>query len=160
VSPEAFGQQVQMLRDQLRAHGRAEQVFTFSVHCPVFAWPEADAWQRVRESYHYVEWKYQDMVAEPYATRRTASVPPELTATVEDHLRPSAIVGTPAQVAERIQAFRDAAGEPLHFISRLYWPGMSSTLQREALAVFAEEVIPMLRPARAPSQPGSDRDGR
>lgn len=157
VTPEAFGQQVEMVRDVLREHGRAEHEFTFSLHCPVFAWRDSDAWERVRESYHYVEWKYQDMLGEPYGVRRTVSVPPRLTAAEEDRLRSSALIGTPREVADRIQEFREAAGEPFHFIARLYWPGLDPALQREALAVFGEEVIPALRPVRVPSRPGPDR---
>jgi alkanesulfonate monooxygenase SsuD/methylene tetrahydromethanopterin reductase-like flavin-dependent oxidoreductase (luciferase family) len=55
------------------------------------------------------------------------------------------VLGTPEQVAERIDAFREAAGGDLHYIARLYWPGMDPALQREAMAVFAEQVLPRVR---------------
>jgi alkanesulfonate monooxygenase SsuD/methylene tetrahydromethanopterin reductase-like flavin-dependent oxidoreductase (luciferase family) len=151
VTPEAFRQQVELVRGELRAQGRSHAEFMFSVHCPVFAWPGGGAWERMRESFHYVEWKYQDMLAEPYGTRSHASVVPPLTAGVEQRLRPTALIGTPAEVAEQIQAFHRAAGEPFHFIARLYWPGLEPALQREAVQVFADEVMPALRPARVPS---------
>jgi hypothetical protein len=48
-------------------------------------------------------------------------------------------------VAEHIASLRDAAGADLHFVARLYWPGMALGVQREAMAVFAERVIPLLR---------------
>jgi hypothetical protein len=55
------------------------------------------------------------------------------------------VIGRPDVVAERIAELRDAAGGDLHFIARLYWPGMEPGVQREAMAIFAEEVIPKLR---------------
>jgi alkanesulfonate monooxygenase SsuD/methylene tetrahydromethanopterin reductase-like flavin-dependent oxidoreductase (luciferase family) len=55
------------------------------------------------------------------------------------------VIGTPEQVAERLHAFRDAAGGRLHYIARSYFPGMDPAVQRETLAIFAEEVAPSVR---------------
>jgi alkanesulfonate monooxygenase SsuD/methylene tetrahydromethanopterin reductase-like flavin-dependent oxidoreductase (luciferase family) len=55
------------------------------------------------------------------------------------------LVGTPEQVAEGIRAYREAAGDDLHFVAQLYWPGMPYERQREAMRVFAERVAPLLR---------------
>jgi hypothetical protein len=44
-----------------------------------------------------------------------------------------------------------ASGHPFHFIARLYWPGMDPALMREALAVYAGQVIPAV--ARRSSRP-------
>jgi alkanesulfonate monooxygenase SsuD/methylene tetrahydromethanopterin reductase-like flavin-dependent oxidoreductase (luciferase family) len=63
----------------------------------------------------------------------------------EEALREQILLGEPAEVATRIAALADAAGGDLHFIARLYWPGMDPGVQREAMAIFAEEVIPELR---------------
>jgi alkanesulfonate monooxygenase SsuD/methylene tetrahydromethanopterin reductase-like flavin-dependent oxidoreductase (luciferase family) len=63
----------------------------------------------------------------------------------EAALRDSIVMGTPERVAEQLDAFREAAGGDLHYIARLYWPGMDPGLQREAMAVFAEEVLPLVR---------------
>jgi alkanesulfonate monooxygenase SsuD/methylene tetrahydromethanopterin reductase-like flavin-dependent oxidoreductase (luciferase family) len=70
---------------------------------------------------------------------------PRVPASREAELRDSIVLGTPDQVAERIAAFREAAGGDLHYIARLYWPGMDPALQREAMAVFAEDVLPRAR---------------
>jgi hypothetical protein len=49
-------------------------------------------------------------------------------------------------VAESIAAYEAAAaGHPFEFIARLYWPGMDPTLQRDAMRVYAEQVIPAVR---------------
>jgi hypothetical protein len=48
-------------------------------------------------------------------------------------------------VAERIRGFEQAAGGDLHFIARLYYPGMAPEEQREVLHLFAEGVAPLLR---------------
>jgi alkanesulfonate monooxygenase SsuD/methylene tetrahydromethanopterin reductase-like flavin-dependent oxidoreductase (luciferase family) len=118
------------------------------VHCPVFAWTTAaDAWRLVEPHLHYSEWKYADMVAQPYAARADGpSGPPGLTDATRDKLRVGALVGTVAEVADDIAAYVPAAGRhPFHFIARLYWPGMDPALMRQALAVFCEQVIPAVR---------------
>ena len=47
-----------------------------------------------------------------------------------------------------IRAYREqfpALGAEVHFIARLYWPGMDAALMRQALTVHAEQVIPAAR---------------
>jgi alkanesulfonate monooxygenase SsuD/methylene tetrahydromethanopterin reductase-like flavin-dependent oxidoreductase (luciferase family) len=143
VTPQQFGEQVALFRERLEAAGRRPEEVTVSVHCPVFAWPGGGAWERLREHFHYIEWKYRDMVDQPYGQRAGVEqqVPP-LSTIDEEQLKSGALVGTPEQVAAQIGEFCDVAGEPFHFIARLYWPGMDPALQREALDVYAEQVIP------------------
>ena len=63
----------------------------------------------------------------------------------EEELREGILLGSPEEVAERIRALAESVGGELHFIARLYWPGMEPAVQREAMRVFAKEVIPSLR---------------
>jgi alkanesulfonate monooxygenase SsuD/methylene tetrahydromethanopterin reductase-like flavin-dependent oxidoreductase (luciferase family) len=144
VTPESFAEQVRWTREELERAGRDPDAFTWSLYLPTFAWPEADAWERVREHHWYVTWKYEDMDEAVGRTPPSAPLPP-LPAAREAELRDAMLLGTPEQVAERIDAFREAAGGDLHFIARLYWPGMDPALQREAMAVFAEDVLPRVR---------------
>lgn len=127
--------------------GRSTDELQVGVHCPVFAWPDASAWSRVEPHLHYSEWKYADMGREPFGTR---SAPPGSPSPIRDStratLREGAIVGRPEEVAERISRYVDAAHDVrLHFVPRLYWPGMEPAIQREAMAVFAEQVMPLVR---------------
>ena len=71
--------------------------------------------------------------------------PPPLTAAEEDALRGSIVLGTPAQVAGQIDRYRQAAGGDLHFIARLYFPGLPWDLQSRALDLFAGQVMPRVR---------------
>jgi alkanesulfonate monooxygenase SsuD/methylene tetrahydromethanopterin reductase-like flavin-dependent oxidoreductase (luciferase family) len=147
VSPDELAAQVALLDEAAVKVGREPAEFTVSVHCPVLAWSQADAWERLESHLHYSEWKYQDMVAAPYGQRPAGeSSPPIPSEATRSARRSAAIVGSPQQVAERIDVYRDAAGEhPFHFTARLYWPGMDPSVQREAISVFGEEVIPALR---------------
>ncbi len=98
----------------------------------------------MRPYHHYVAWKYEDMEG---ARSRTgpAPAPPTLSAGLERDLRESIVLGRPEEVAERIRDLADAAGGDLHYIARLYWPGMDPGLQRETVELFGEAVAPMLR---------------
>jgi probable F420-dependent oxidoreductase len=144
VTPEAFARQVTWAREARAAAGLDPESLVTSLHLATFAWHGADAWERVRNSHRYVEWKYEDM---DVARHRSAPppAPPQPSAAEEDALRELILLGRPEELVERIATFRDAAGGDVHFIARLYWPGMDPTVRREAMEVFATEVIPKLR---------------
>jgi alkanesulfonate monooxygenase SsuD/methylene tetrahydromethanopterin reductase-like flavin-dependent oxidoreductase (luciferase family) len=138
-----LAEQAQIVRDARAAAG-GDPTFTISVHLPTFAWSDGDAWDRVRDYSWYVEWKYDDM---DQARSRVGppEPPPPPTPEQEESLRHVMLLGRPDAVVDQIAQLRDAVGGDLHYIARLYWPGMDAGLQREAMTVFAEEVIPKLR---------------
>ena len=127
-----------------RAAAGIEEDIAVSTHMPTFAWNGDDAWDLVRDHHRYVQWKYDDMDA-ARSRAGTPQPPPALTGEEESSLRRSIVLGRPDDVAEQIALIRDAAGGDLHYIARLYWPGIDPAVQREAMAIFAEEVIPKLR---------------
>ena len=70
---------------------------------------------------------------------------PPLDASTEAALRDRVIVGTPEEVAEGIAAYRDVLGPEGEFVCRSYFPGIDPGLQREALRIIGEEVLPLVR---------------
>jgi alkanesulfonate monooxygenase SsuD/methylene tetrahydromethanopterin reductase-like flavin-dependent oxidoreductase (luciferase family) len=144
VTPESFAEQVGWVREELARAGRDPSQFAFSMHLPTFAWEGDDAWERVRDSLNFVEWKYADML-DAHATPPPSAPAPALTAESEAELKKGILLGRPEDVAEQILRFREASGTDFEFIARLYWPGMELSVQREAMAVFAERVAPLLR---------------
>ena len=144
VTPTSVAEQVAWALDERERTGGDPGSFALAANDPVFAWPGADAWERIRDSHHYVAWKYEDMDG---ARSRTGppALPPALTGSEEAELREQILVGTPQEVAEGIGAFRRTVGDRVHFIARLYWPGLDPGVQREALELFAEDVMPLLR---------------
>jgi alkanesulfonate monooxygenase SsuD/methylene tetrahydromethanopterin reductase-like flavin-dependent oxidoreductase (luciferase family) len=146
VSPVELGQQVQLLDTEIAACGRSAAELTVSVHCPVFAWPVAEqAWQHLEPQLYYSEWKYTDM-GEAHVGRSRSANPPPLSDNARHKIRLGALVGSPSDVADGIAAYARAAGDrPFHFIARLYWPGMDADLQREAMSVYCEQVIPAVQ---------------
>ena len=146
VTPDEFREQVALLVEETQAVGRSVEDMSVGVHCPVFAWPEGDAWSLLEPHIYYSEWKYKDMGSEPYAARSAPRTQPPITPETAQKLSVGALVGSPEQVAERIAEYATASGDVrFEFIPRLYWPGMDPQLQREALRVFAEQVMPLLR---------------
>jgi alkanesulfonate monooxygenase SsuD/methylene tetrahydromethanopterin reductase-like flavin-dependent oxidoreductase (luciferase family) len=146
VTPESMAQQISWVGEELAAAGRDAGSFTFSVHLPTFAY-EGDgqrAWRTIEPFHRYVSWKYEDM---EHARRSGGppQPPPDADGPAEAALRESIIFGTAEEVAARIRRFDEAAGGDLHFIARLYWPGMDFVLQKETMQMFAESVAPRLR---------------
>jgi alkanesulfonate monooxygenase SsuD/methylene tetrahydromethanopterin reductase-like flavin-dependent oxidoreductase (luciferase family) len=140
VTPDVLAEQAATAR---AAHA-GDDPFEISVHLPTFPWHGDDAWEIVRPYHWYVSWKYDDM-EEARHRMHEGSPPPEIDEDLDASLREQIVMGTPQQVVERIRELVDAAGGSLHYIARLYFPGLAPDVQREAMRVFAEEVAPALR---------------
>ena len=143
VAPSSLADQVGLVREAFARAGRGGP-FTIAVHLPTFAWHGDDAWELVRRHHWYITWKYDDMDG----ARHRGGDPPEppaIDAELDDRLRRQIVMGTPEDVVEHVHELVEAAGGDLHYIARLYYPGMTLDIQREAMRIFAEEVAPALR---------------
>ena len=95
---------------------------------------------------------------EPAALINGAKMPPPLTIEREASiLGGRGLVGRPTEIVEQLHALQQMTPGELHYIARLYWPGMDPGMQREAMEIFAEDVIPKLRPRLGPVAPADTR---
>jgi alkanesulfonate monooxygenase SsuD/methylene tetrahydromethanopterin reductase-like flavin-dependent oxidoreductase (luciferase family) len=62
------------------------------------------------------------------------------------------LVGSPAEVAERVNEYRDEFVVPLMWF-RVYYPGMDTEPALEAIRMFGQEVIPLCRGAGERPEP-------
>jgi alkanesulfonate monooxygenase SsuD/methylene tetrahydromethanopterin reductase-like flavin-dependent oxidoreductase (luciferase family) len=153
VSPDELAAQVAQLHAEADASGRDRDELSVAVHCPVLAWNDGPAWDVLEQALHYSEWKYGDMVRQPYGERDPETLrarPGELRDEVRDTIRAGALVGTPEQVVEQVTAYvRATGGARTTFIPRLWFPGLDAEVQRESMRIFATQVAPAVREALA-----------
>jgi alkanesulfonate monooxygenase SsuD/methylene tetrahydromethanopterin reductase-like flavin-dependent oxidoreductase (luciferase family) len=145
-SEESFARQVGWVQDAMDGAGRGSAAFAFSAHCPTYpseGGPQ-EAWEEVRPFAHYVSWKYDDM-EEARGRLGPPAAPPPLAPEDEEELRREALVGSPEVIADGIRRLAGPAGGDLHFIARLYWPGLPADRQRDAMRLFADTVTPAVR---------------
>jgi alkanesulfonate monooxygenase SsuD/methylene tetrahydromethanopterin reductase-like flavin-dependent oxidoreductase (luciferase family) len=93
-----------------------------------------DAWERMREGYLYIQRRY----AEIFSGERVE----ELSEDRKRELEEQAIFGTPEQVIEDLETYRDALGDDVHFIFRTYHPGTSTDQMVECIEFLGDEVVP------------------
>jgi alkanesulfonate monooxygenase SsuD/methylene tetrahydromethanopterin reductase-like flavin-dependent oxidoreductase (luciferase family) len=143
VTPGGLREQAALVVQE-RARRPAAGSFTISVHLPTFVWEGPGIWDLIRDHHRYVAWKYDDMDT---ARGRAGGPlpPPPLIPGEEAQLRESIVLGTPEEVAKQIDEYRRAAGGDLHFIARLYFPGLPWQVQQRTLRLFAEQVVPRAR---------------
>ena len=72
---------------------------------------------------------------------------PPIPAGRRDALRRDLLAGPPEQVAAGIAAYEAAAGVPVHFIARSYFPGLDPGMQAETLGLLGD-VAAMLGTGR------------
>jgi hypothetical protein len=75
-----------------------------------------------------------------------AVAPPRLTKEREAEIRGGrGFVGEPEEIVEWLAALQAVTPGELHYVARLYWPGMDPGVQAEAMEIFADEVIKKVR---------------
>jgi alkanesulfonate monooxygenase SsuD/methylene tetrahydromethanopterin reductase-like flavin-dependent oxidoreductase (luciferase family) len=144
ADPMVLKRQAGWARAGAESAGRDPSQLALAVSVPVFAWEDGVAWDVVQESYHYLSWKYEDLMS--WRDRSGSPLPaPSLTTERRQAIRKDIVVGTPEQVTEQVGDLVEAAGGSLHFIARLYFPGLEPSVQEEAVRIFADRVAKVLR---------------
>ena len=95
-----------------------------------------DAWNAMKDGYLYIQRRYQEIFS--------GDSVPELDAERRDELKEQAIFGTPEQVAEEIESYREALGDDIHFVFRTYHPGVGTGTMAECIRRLGDEVEPAL----------------
>jgi alkanesulfonate monooxygenase SsuD/methylene tetrahydromethanopterin reductase-like flavin-dependent oxidoreductase (luciferase family) len=146
ATPDAFGAQVALCRETL-VERRPEDAASFTVtfQIPTFAYTDPDDWGRVRESLNHYLFKYDQHAEERRNADGAPIEPPPITTERDEFLRRQGLFGTPQEVAAMIERYREAAGGQLHFIARMYMPGLAQSAQLAAIETFADQVMPALR---------------
>ena len=96
-----------------------------------------EAWERMKPGYFYLQRRYAEMFS--------GEAVDELDAERKNELREQAIYGTPEEVIEELEAYRDALGDDVHFVFRTYHPGIGTEAMTECIEQLGAEVAPALR---------------
>ena len=94
------------------------------------------AWEAMRDGYFYIQRRYEEIFS--------GEAVPELSADRKRELRAQAVFGTPEQVAEGLEPYREALGEGVHVILRTYHPGIGTERMRECVHRLGDEVRPLV----------------
>ncbi len=143
VTPDELARQLGWSDEELARRRGRSRPFARSVHLPVLPWEDGDAFALSSRYLHYVSWKYEDM--EGSWARRAPVAAPSPSAGDLEAVRTASLVGTPDEVAAGVAAYCAAAGGDLHFVARVYLPGLPREIQLEALRLYASEVVPAVR---------------
>lgn len=122
-----------------RKAGREGQPFTFAVHEPVWVSQRGAGADEIMDYVNNSRWKYEDMG--PAYGRGTDGPLPQAPPLDDDRkkwITDRLISGTPNQVADRIDAFRQVIGDDLHFVSRSYYPGIPFDEAKRSIELLAE----------------------
>jgi alkanesulfonate monooxygenase SsuD/methylene tetrahydromethanopterin reductase-like flavin-dependent oxidoreductase (luciferase family) len=141
---DTFLEQVTVGREELEKVGRDPASFQWSWYSSLYV---SDDLQRGLEELvphlHARTWKYRDM-GESAGRPRGPAVPPAYDATHAERLGRRALIGTGEQIVERLNELEIAAGVPIDFVARSYFPTMSRDQQWEVVGRLAGEVLPHL----------------
>ena len=134
VTPADLAAQVAVAREAAAAAGRDPAALTIAVHLPTLVTEEP--WEAVRDRLRYPGWKYEDMDGQ-WGSAGPLARPGDWAEGEDERLRATSLVGSPAEVAERVSEYAEAAGGDLDFVARSYLPGVGGAEQRRALESLA-----------------------
>ncbi len=97
---------------------------------------EDEAWETMRDGYFYQQRKYAEWMEEGPAE--------ELSDEKKAELKESAIVGTPEDVRDELEEYREKLGDDVHVIFRSYCPGIGTDAMTESIERLGKEVVPTL----------------
>jgi alkanesulfonate monooxygenase SsuD/methylene tetrahydromethanopterin reductase-like flavin-dependent oxidoreductase (luciferase family) len=98
---------------------------------------KAAAWETMRDGYFYIQRRYAEIFSgEPVD---------ELDDDRKQELKEQAIFGTPEQVVDELETYRDALGDDVHVIFRTYHPGVGTDEMVACVRRLGDEVAPELR---------------
>lgn len=142
IGPSQFAEQVQWLKRSIDVAGRDPSDVAVSIQLPTFADDSKNPWTAVRQSVHHVMAKYDQHASDDEPDAPQMIVPAPMTAADDERLQGLGLFGSSQYVAEGIGKYHDAAAGDLHFVARLYWPGLSFDEQIKAMNTFADRVMP------------------
>ncbi len=93
-----------------------------------------DAWETMRDGYFYIQRRYAEIFS--------GETVDELDDDRKDELKDQAIFGTPEQVCDQLETYRDALGDDVHFIFRTYHPGVGTEEMVDCIHRLGDEVVP------------------
>lgn len=92
------------------------------------------AWETMRDGYLYLQRRYQEWF--------TGKSIDQLPADQVEAFKEQAILGTPEQVCEELDRYREALGDDIHFVFRTYYPGIGTDEMVECIERLGDEVAP------------------
>ncbi len=95
-----------------------------------------DAWKQMRDGYFYIQRRYEEI----FTGKRVE----ELSTNRKEELKDQAIFGNPEQVVEELNKYRKALGDNIHFIFRIYHPGIGTERMDECIRRLGNKVRPHL----------------
>jgi alkanesulfonate monooxygenase SsuD/methylene tetrahydromethanopterin reductase-like flavin-dependent oxidoreductase (luciferase family) len=142
-SPRALTERAGWIREEAERVGRDPSTIEIALQRMTFAWRDGDAWRRVADAARYMSWKYEDMSGSRGS--RTRRLPGPDDEPSPDVVRSRLIVGTPEEVADGVRAYAPTLGEAGSYVFRTHFPGLDPAIQRDAVRILAEEVLPLLQ---------------
>ncbi len=143
VPKDQFLQQLEWIRDECDKIGRdpAElRIIHYSVMLPGSS--EEAAMERYTSHLWQMMWKYSDMEASATRSGPPPEAPPFDESRRERLFGRATVAGTSDEIVEYLMGIRDAAGMPVEFTARSYFPTLDYDDQVELMQQLAEEVSP------------------
>ncbi|NHN61263.1 MULTISPECIES: LLM class flavin-dependent oxidoreductase [Halorussus] len=95
---------------------------------------EEQAWEAMKDGYFYIQRRYAEIFS--------GETVDELDDERKRELKDQAIYGTPEQVVDQLEAYREALGDDVHVILRTYHPGVGTDRMVECVERLGDEVVP------------------
>ncbi len=141
---DSFLEQVRVGREEMERVGRDPAEFRWSWYSSLYVSDDPErGLEELVPHLHAMTWKYRDM-GESASRPGGPAVPPPFDPAQAERLGRRALIGTGEQIVQRLGELEKAAGVPIDFVARSYFPTMSREQQWEVVGRLAGDVLPHL----------------
>ncbi|WP_440008445.1 LLM class flavin-dependent oxidoreductase [Halomicrococcus sp. SG-WS-1] len=137
LSVEGVRKRVEDIRDVREREGLDDDFDVYVLQHGFVGDSREDAWETMKPGYFYIQRRYAEIFS--------GEAVEELDDDRKRELREQAIFGTPEQVADELDAYREALGDDVHFVFRTYHPGIGTDAMVECIERLGDEVAPLVR---------------
>ncbi|WP_433629805.1 LLM class flavin-dependent oxidoreductase [Halomicrococcus sp. NG-SE-24] len=137
LSVEGVRKRVEDIRDVREREGLDDDFDVYVLQHGFVGDSRKDAWETMKPGYFYIQRRYAEIFS--------GETVEELADDRKRELREQAIFGTPEQVADELDAYREALGDDVHFVFRTYHPGIGTDAMVECIERLGDEVAPLVR---------------
>ncbi|RBI62092.1 LLM class flavin-dependent oxidoreductase [halophilic archaeon] len=137
LSVEGVRKRVEDIRDVREREGLDGDFDVYVLQHGFVGDSREDAWETMKPGYFYIQRRYAEIFS--------GETVEELDDDRKRELREQAIFGTPEQVADELDAYREALGDDVHFVFRTYHPGIGTEAMVECIERLGDEVAPLVR---------------
>lgn len=144
LAKESFAARLETIDRVLKARNRSREDFEIVFMTQGYVSKTGDAWEQMKPGFIYWERLLKSFMDSEKGDYDKGSYAQEINEQTAEAFRRSVVAGTPAEIVEQVEKFREMLGGDYTFVIKLWYPNIDVRTTIKAVELFGKEVISRL----------------